>query len=133
MTKKKILGMSLLVFLGIIAGGIVFLMECNMFVRRDSQFIMRMLCDAFFVPGTFFFCVWLTGFIKRGGLIDFIYLAYKKVVQLIRRDFVPRGCRKAYRKFSKESKEDNRCMWFMLGIALAFLGVALTFLLIDYV
>lgn len=130
MVKKKVLGYSILILLGIVLG--LFVMYCQI----DSSPIMnlnRKLCiasDSFLFPGVFLFCVWLSGFFKYKGFSDFLVLAVFAIVKLVKRDFVPASCRKVYKKYKNQTKEENQCLFAVLGIATVFLVLAVTFMLL---
>lgn len=132
MEAKKLIGYSALIVFGLLLGLVVVLCECNLYPVRDLSRTMSIACDACFFPAVFLLSVWLLAFVKGGGLIDFIVLAAMFIVKLVKRDFVPASCRKAYRAYAKETKEDTRCLSLVLLIAITFLVLSLTFLILNY-
>lgn len=101
------------------------------FQTLSTKNLMRILSDTFFVPSVFILGTAVLGLFKYLDLGAILYSAFTSIRQLVTLGFIPKGCRKAYRRFRKETKEEKGTgMAEMLIIGLALLAVAIILLII---
>ena len=97
----------------------------------ETQAVMHILSDACFVPGVLLAGVGLIIFASNGGAFDMLAYAVIRFFDLFKRD--PRN--KKYKDFYeyREAKKDRkRGMAFMLLVGVAYIALAVIFLIVYY-
>ena len=113
-------------------------MELNMhfniygFQTLSTKTLMRMLSDTFFVPSVFILGTALLGLFKYLNLGAILYSAFQAVWQLVTLGFVPKGSRKAYRKYCKAAREEKGTgLAILFAVGFVFLACAVIFMFIN--
>ncbi len=97
---------------------------------ENAREIMQILSNAFFVPGVFIAGVGLIIFASNGGAFDMLAFGFIRFFDLFRKN-----CKGKYKDFYeyRQSKKDRHTrMSFMLIVGLAYIAIAVIFLICYY-
>lgn len=96
---------------------------------QTTQIAMQILSDGFFVPGILLAGFGLIIFASAGGVFDMLGFSLYMLVNLFRRDINKRKYKDFY-EYEQSKKDRKFNMGFMLWIGLAFILIALIFLIL---
>ena len=96
---------------------------------EGAQEIMRILSDAFFVPGVLLAGVGLIIFASNGGAFDMLAYAVIRFFDLFKRDVRNKKYKDFY-EYREAKKGKKRRMGFMLITGIAFIAIAVIFLIV---
>ena len=97
----------------------------------DGKQVLRILSDAFFVPGVILAGVGLLIFASNGGAFDMLSYAFIRFCDLFRRD-VRNKKYKAFYEYREAKKDKKRGMAFMLIVGVIFIALAGIMLIAYY-
>ena len=98
---------------------------------EGAKDVMRILSDAFFVPGVLLGGAGLLIFASNGGAFDMLAYAVIRFFDLFKRDVRNKKYKDFY-EYREAKKEKKRHMGFMLIVGLVFIALAVIFLIIYY-
>ena len=127
---KKALPYIIASVIGIIVFVIIICVK-QIWNAENTRVVMQILSDACFVPGVLLAGIGLIIFASNGGAFDMLGYAVIKIVDLFRKD-----CRnkkyKDFYEYRQSKKGKKRSMVFMLIVGLAFIALAVIFLIVYY-
>lgn len=97
----------------------------------DGKQVMRILSDAFFVPGVILAGVGLLIFASNGGAFDMLSYAFIRFFDLFRRDVRNKKYKDFY-EYREAKKDKKRGMAFMLIVGVIFIALAGIMLIAYY-
>ena len=133
---KRLLPYILVFIFGALIFGSVLALEMNLhfniyrFKEISQNSILRMISDACLISGIYLLGTALIGFIKYINVGAMLYSAFVSIRQLFTLGFIPKGCRRAYRKYKKAAKEGTGTglmIYFVFGLILIILAVIFLF------
>ena len=89
----------------------------------DGKQVLRILSDAFFVPGVILAGVGLLIFASNGGAFDMLSYAFIRFCDLFRRDVRNKKYKDFY-EYREAKKDKKRGMAFMLIVGVIFIALA---------
>ena len=98
---------------------------------EGTKEIMRILSDAFFVPGVLLAGVGLIIFAGNGGAFDMLSYAFIRFFDLFKKDVRNKKYKDFY-EYREAKKEKKRNMGFMLIVGAVFIVMAVIFLIAYY-
>ena len=101
----------------------------DVFSQTDTQEVLKILCDAFFIPAVF-----ITSFgglvcASNGGTFDMISYGVQRLFGLLQKD-VTKVKHRTFHDYREERQKKNRSFGYLLVVGLAFLLVSIVFLII---
>ena len=97
----------------------------------DGKQVLRILSDAFFVPGVILAGVELLIFASNGGAFDMLSYAFIRFCDLFRRDVRNKKYKDFY-EYREAKKDKKRGMAFMLIVGVIFIALAGIMLIAYY-
>ncbi|MCI8988524.1 MAG: DUF3899 domain-containing protein [Clostridia bacterium] len=97
----------------------------------DGKQVLRILSDAFFVPGVILAGVGLLIFASNGGAFDMLSYAFIRFFDLFRRDVRNKKYKDFY-EYREAKKDKKRGMAFMLIVGVIFIALAGIMLIAYY-
>lgn len=97
----------------------------------DDKQVLRILSDAFFVPGVILAGVGLLIFASNGGAFDMLSYAFIRFCDLFRRDVRNKKYKDFY-EYREAKKDKKRGMAFMLTVGVIFIALAGIMLIAYY-
>ena len=97
----------------------------------DGKQVLRILRDAFFVPGVILAGVGLLIFASNGGAFDMLSYAFIRFFDLFRRDVRNKKYKDFY-EYREAKKDKKRGMAFMLIVGVIFIALAGIMLIAYY-
>ena len=97
----------------------------------DGKQVLRILSDAFFVPGVILAGVGLLIFASNGGAFDMLSYAFIRFCDLFRRDVRNKKYKDFY-EYREAKKDKKRGMAFMLIVGVIFIALAGIMLIAYY-
>ena len=97
----------------------------------DGKQVLRILSDAFFVPGVILAGVGLLIFASNGGAFDMLSYAFIRFFDLFRRDVRNKKYKDFY-EYREAKKDKMRGMAFMLIVGVIFIALAGIMLIAYY-
>ncbi len=97
----------------------------------DDKQVLRILSDAFFVPGVILAGVGLLIFASNGGAFDMLSYAFIRFFDLFRRDVRNKKYKDFY-EYREAKKDKKRGMAFMLIVGVIFIALAGIMLIAYY-
>lgn len=97
----------------------------------DGKQVLRILSDAFFVPGVILAGVGLLIFASNGGAFDMLSYAFIRFCDLFRRDVRNKKYKDFY-EYREAKKDKKRGMAFMLVVGVIFIALAGIMLIAYY-
>ena len=97
----------------------------------DGKQVLRILSDAFFVPGGILAGVGLLIFASNGGAFDMLSYAFIRFCDLFRRDVRNKKYKDFY-EYREAKKDKKRGMAFMLIVGVIFIALAGIMLIAYY-
>lgn len=91
--------------------------------------VMRILSDAFFVPGAVLSGLGLLAVVSKGGFFDIFGYGFISFVAIFKKDVKKRKY-KDYVEYKQSKRESKFSVWFLLIVGLAFIVVAVIFLVV---
>jgi len=93
--------------------------------------VMRILSDAFFVPGAVLCGVGLLVIVSNGGFFDIFAYGFIAFASVFKKDVKKRKY-KDYVEYKQAQRGEKRNIWFLFIVGLAFVVVAIIFLIIYH-
>jgi len=91
--------------------------------------VMRILSDSFFVPGAVLCGIGLIAVVSKGGFFDIFGYGFISFVAIFKKDVKKRKY-KDYVEYKQAKRESKFSVWFLLIVGLAFILVAVIFLVL---
>ena len=108
---------------------VVYALSNHVFAQDDPKEMLKILCDAFFVPG-----VIITGFgglvvASNGGTFDMLSYGMQRFFGLFQKD-VTKVKYRTFREYRASREEKDRSFWYLLIVGVVCLLVAVVCLLL---
>lgn len=100
----------------------------DIFNVEEPEMILRILCDAFFIPGIVLFCFGLLTVCSKSGTFDGLGYTFKAMGRVFRNYRNDESQPKTYYEYKESVKGKHKIAWHFLivGGAVAIVGVILT-------
>lgn len=131
---KSFLKKAVPYFVSAVVGMVVFtIIVCTKKIWNydDGKQVLRILSDAFFVPGVILAGVGLLIFASNGGAFDMLSYAFIRFCDLFRRDVRNKKYKDFY-EYREAKKDKKRGMAFMLIVGVIFIALAGIMLIAYY-
>ncbi len=131
---KSFLKKAVPYFVSAVVGMVVFtIIVCTKKIwnYNDGKQVLRILSDAFFVPGVILAGVGLLIFASNGGAFDMLSYAFIRFFDLFRRDVRNKKYKDFY-EYREAKKDKKRGMAFMLIVGVIFIALAGIMLIAYY-
>ncbi len=131
---KSFLKKAVPYFVSAVVGMVVFtIIVCTKKIWNydDGKQVLRILSDAFFVPGVILAGVGLLIFASNGGAFDMLSYAFIRFFDLFRRDVRNKKYKDFY-EYREAKKDKKRGMAFMLIVGVIFIALAGIMLIAYY-
>ncbi|MBO4848942.1 MAG: DUF3899 domain-containing protein [Clostridia bacterium] len=114
------------------AGVAIALIYCfakGAFKAEDAADRLRMICDAFTIPGILLLCVGLLTAVNKGGAFDGLAYSFKSM-RRVRRNFrADDGTPKSYYDYKESVKGKRKVAAHLIFVGLGFLAVAIALMI----
>ncbi len=127
--KKKLLGYGISLLIGAAVALLVMGLR-GIFTETEPREIMRLLSDAFFVPGVILAGVGLLVFATNGGVFDMLAYSMILFVNLFRRNVQDRKYRDFYEYREAKKDRKRKSLAFLLVVGLFYIALAALFLIL---
>lgn len=126
-SKKKLLNYVATSAVALVMVFIVCLAK-SIFSYDESEMIMRILCDAFFVPGIVLFCFGLLTVFNSVGTFDGLAFSFKAMARVAKNYRNDESQPKTYYDYKESVKGKRKVAWHLLivGGIVAAIGIILT-------
>ena len=117
----------------IVAGLVIGLTLCilkGLFKTSDTQQILKILCDAFGIPGILLACFGLLTFVAKEGTFDGITYSFSSM-RRVRRGYVADAkTPKSYYDYKEAVKGKRKVAWHLIIVGLGFIAVSIALVII---
>lgn len=127
--KKKLLAYGISFLIGAAIALLVMGLR-GIFTETEPREIMRLLSDAFFVPGVVLAGVGLLVFATNGGVFDMLVYSVILFFNLFRRNVQDRKYRDFYEYREAKKDRKRRSLAFLLIVGLLYIALAALFLIL---
>ncbi len=117
----------------VVVGLVIALLFCilkGLFKTEDKGTVLRILCDAFTVPGILLTCVGLLTLVIKEGALDGITYSFSSM-RRVRRGYVSdEKTPKTYYDYKEAAKGKRKIAWHLIIVGLGFIAVAIALVII---
>lgn len=131
---KNVLRYSVTAAVGLVIALVVMLAK-DLFGQSSTEQVMRILCDAFFVPGVCLTGAGLIVLASNGGAFYMLSYGVRFLFFMFKDVFTGGKAERKYKdyyEYRKAKSEQKRSVAFMLIVGVGFLAVSVIFLICYY-
>lgn len=127
---KRFLKYSISAAVGLVAA-IALMFSRGILGAQGVNEVMHILSDSFFVPGAVLCGVGLLVVVSNGGFFDIFAYGFISFASVFKKDVKKRKY-KDYVEYKQAQRGEKRNVWFLLIVGLAFIVLAIIFLIVFY-
>lgn len=97
--------------------------------ETETQYRIKLLCDAFSIPGVLAICFGLLVIVSNGGAFDMLAYSMRAFFRLFKKDPLDRKYG-SYYDYQQARKEKKRSFWYFIIVGGAYLLVGIVLLIV---